>query len=86
MGYQMEYDFQKKVLKKPVRKVNSAFIVAVIMILLLFAVNVSGAGVQMLLFGQTQTAKIAAEAMVDSILQGEPLENAVEAFCLELIQ
>ncbi len=88
MGYQMEYDLNRIVYttKKPEKKIYVFLSMTALLILLAVAAHFGSTVLEVIIKGQGGAVIAAADQMVANIQEGDPLKEAVQTFCLELIQ
>lgn len=85
MAYQIAYDYQD-IKKEKIKKISPAsYILAVLgVVICLLCAQFGGSIFDILLMGEGGNAGRAAGEMLDSIRNGESVENAIEVFCREL--
>lgn len=88
MGYQLTYELQvMKIVKNSVNKDRYRYLIMIaILIIGTVALHFCTVIFETVLLGQGETAKAAAEQMVENIREGTSLSEAIQAFCTELAQ
>lgn len=88
MGYALQYELQTIKVTKSRKKRDSLryMVMTVVLLLCVTAMHLGGTAFQMLLLGERETVKTAAEEMVTDIKEGTSFYDAVEAFYAELAE
>lgn len=88
MGYELRYDLQSIKISKNKKHSGHLHFVALTAFLILCTVmmHFGGTVLQTVILGQRETAKAAAEHMVEDIRSGTSLTDAIQTFCAELAE
>ena len=87
MAYEMQYHF-KDIERETFRKPKILNYVLSILLVLCFAimVHLGSSGLKMLLLGEWENAQTASNEMIASIKSGTSFDDAVYAFCEEIME
>lgn len=88
MAYQMEYAMHRIEKKRVVKehKLSRAILSVALLVAALIGAHFAGSVFQTLLLGENELAKVAAEELVSQLRDGVSFREAVQAFCMEIVQ